>query len=418
MSANDDLGPFPSLDGLRSRLGDVPRKLGWLSKSPLEFSEPGFLRGASVQDDPVKKVFSMFRELWKHGDVRWGRLLKANSLLYKPGEKDCPGELMYCMNPSDEISYSRIKTGVRKLSNLRELDLPLAGASQRVIEWWQDMNDDMCYHEGFKLPEEWTETEGCRVNTLLFHRGHLPQGFLSVSCLPVLVTKAAPHLALPIPCAYWPEGLIEWLKLEENGIHSSEDEISELREEREQIYTSILGPCLRVFHEHEILNPHVDVYQFQWDNVDRKEFAHVSGGMSALSQPGIDGDFERLELIFYTKGNDRKFSELVQRFAHFPWDTGSPIGPWDVIPLGSFGKDVLGYERFSGLMLAPALARPERPLVEALEVRGTPVRFLSVIPLTHEETAMSAQNHASFVSRIQSISFDLAFDPDREEFLR
>ena len=189
--------PFPSLEPLRGRMGRAPRKLGFFATPPIAFPEPDWLRPLTVQQDPAKKLFGQFKQLWKEGIVSWGRIIKANRGLFSPGTDDCPGEMMISMADDDKDTFARLPELTKRLGQLRELDSPPPGASQREIEWWEDMNNDYSYHEAFSLPEHWPYGDraykGCNV---LFHRGHLPGGYIQ---MPVLVNRHSPVVAMVVP---------------------------------------------------------------------------------------------------------------------------------------------------------------------------------------------------------------------------
>lgn len=234
----------------------------------MEYALPPWLAKASAKDDPLKDFFSEFRDLWKHGEVVWGRVIKANYQLFEHGAFDCPGDLLFCPGVPDESAWQRVLAGGTHLSALRECDLPPPGDSERVMQWWEEMHDDMSFHLGVPLPGEWTNAEGCRGSSAMFHRPHLPHGFIATRTLPVLVRHAPPYFAMPVPVAYWPDGLLEWMVTQGQGVSNSNAAAEAARQRREAACTSILGPIRKVAHPLETKQPHVDVYQFQWDGPD------------------------------------------------------------------------------------------------------------------------------------------------------
>jgi hypothetical protein len=411
------------LPALRERLGNPKRDLGWFKPSPMEFPEPPFLKNVSAHDDQTKLIIHSFKHLWKHGVVVWGYVVRANALLFSPGSEDCPGTMIFSATDTDESALELLPQFTRRLGELRECDSPSPQWNQKETEWWEDLNDDMSYHKGVRLPAEWqTGNADYKGSSVIFHRPHLPGGYFQSRVLPILVDPVG-NLVQTIPFSYWPDGLAEYL-IEHFGFGKNEnaarrpDLLEYLardpidQEDREAAYNRVFGPIVSVLHELMPGPDHLDIYKFQWP-APRNEHGYVSGGMSNLLQPN-GGEFSRVELVFYSKHHDTRFAKLLQVFSRYPWQTGASLGPWDTIPLGDLAEAVLGTHRFPALMFFPGVARPESSIHQMPAFAACDVRFFTAVPITQAELEfkLSAGTEA-IIQRIDEIRLDLAFDPER-----
>jgi hypothetical protein len=407
---------FPSLDSLRARLGPPPRKLGWFEEPPIAFPEPPWLKDVSVTDDPCKRVFANFKSLWKNGRVVWGRLIMANRTLFESGTNDAPGEVLYSLTADDQHAIDHLAPLVAKLWSLVTDPDPAAALTPSEAEWKEDLQTGTSFHAGVRLPETWQPVGHIYMaSSPVFHRGHLPNGRIDSRFLPLLVNPEVPRLAMVIPHSFWPPGLHEWM-LAHSGIEpEAPPPLPENHlEEREKIYATHLGPISSVFHETEVRESHIDVYCFDWLSTPRGEVAFVTGGMSDRDQPGVSGDFQRVELVFYAKQKALPFVELLRNFAHYPWETGAAIGPWHTFPLGDMAETALGTPRFPGLVLIPGTAKSERSIWEALTVNGQRVFFLTVFPITQAELDFSLENGSAALGELLTTKrFNIEFDPQR-----
>jgi Suppressor of fused protein (SUFU) len=416
---------FISLATIREKLGNPPRGLGFFKPSPLAFVEPPWLSGVSVKDDPTKEIFGAFKTVWKHGNVVWARVIRANRALYAEGADDCPGTVIFSPTASDADAFDQLSVLARCLIELGDTKEPDPDWPQRVAEWWEDLQNDMSYHRGFRLPAEWQPTNGdYKASSVVFHRAHLPGSKVQSRFIPLLVDPVG-NIAQIIPVTYWPTGMAEWLALEHGVDLTSAGQVGELdvvdclapdpldSGHRERAYENVFGPIASVYHELVPGPHHIDVYKFVWPE-PRAEVAYLSGGMNNAMQIG-SGDFSRIELVFYAKNEDQRFAELVRSFAHYPWQTGASIGPWHTIPLGSYAEAALGSDRFSALLFFPGVAKPDSHVHQAREFSSSGTRFLTIIPITQAELEQKLEHGIeSLLAKMTELHFDLAFAPDRQ----
>ena len=421
--------PMPSssdfLDHIRRSMGSPPRSLGWFKPSPFAIPEPAWMVRANASDEPLKEFIRGQKSLWKHGVVVWGHVVRANRKLYEDGKDDCPGTFIFSATATDDEAIAELPRLVKCLHDLMNHDAPAPGWTQRELEWWEDLQNDMACHRGFRLPESWmTKCTDYKGSLLLLHRPHLPDGKILSRLLPLLVDPVS-CIAQVVPVEIWPDGLAAWLANRCGFPETSSEAQSAIgdslrfladtigdRTEREEAYRSVFGPIESVYHELIISPHHIDVYHFRWEP-PRDEHGYVTGGMSDALQPG-GGDFSRVELVLYTKEHREHYLKFLQSFARYPWQTGHPILPLDTIPLGDHAASMLGSDRFTNLTFLPGVSKAESAIHESPTLAATQTRLMTVVPLTDSEFQFK-NSHPSqaFLDLLRERRFDLAFSPER-----
>jgi hypothetical protein len=419
------------LDRIREKIGTSGRRTSWFKQPPFAFPEPHWLKGVSSDDDAVKNIFRAFHDIWKHGVVVWGFVIRANRLLYEQEPGDCPGLMIFSTTADDAASLERLPQMAERLWALREIRLPESGWTQKETEWWEDLQDDMSFQKGVKLPSEWPNGGSeYRGSCVMFHRAHLHGGMIQSRVLPLLVDPVS-NYAQTIPCDVWPNGMAEWLMCRfplptalqtasETGDHEDagdafcEENVN--RELLEEAYMRVFGPIVSVFHEVALGPDHIDVYRFHWSE-PRNEHGYVTGGMSNLVQPN-GGQFARIELVLYAKTHNECYLRLLRTMAHYPTQTVECIGPWHTFPMGEYAEQMVGTTRFAALLFFPGVAKPETPIHVAPKLEPFGIRYLTVVPITASELNLSLQQGIdALIERFDSARFDLAFDPARESLV-
>jgi hypothetical protein len=109
----------------------------------------------------------------------------------------------------------------------------------------------------------------------------------------------------------------------------------------------------------------------------------------------------RVELVFFMTA---RISAMIPDLSHFmsdvmlhaskqPFLNDAPIDEGDVLPIVPIGQGETYFlydETTAGLLLVePPRTFPESELPRALKLDGDPVRFLAMVPVTHEEIAFA-----------------------------
>ena len=165
------------------------------SHGPLGVVAPDWL----PHDPLLARWFETLPLLWREGEVVWSHLVQANSLLFRPGTENCPGEVLY--DPTGRVDPQRFPDAARAMFGLKGL---------RLRNPWMAFFAEVLTHErtrtsGVELPAS-LGARGLQTATLLFFRGHLPGGVLGAHRLPILVSPKVPGMVMMLPSRFWPRG--------------------------------------------------------------------------------------------------------------------------------------------------------------------------------------------------------------------
>jgi len=405
------MNPLHDLTEVRNALGNPPRKLGWFAHPPIQFPKPDWAKDVNTQKDLLLKVFDLFRDLYKNGKIVWGRVMRANVMMFAPGENDCPGLVLYSLADPDDLAVERLEALRNQLVALRDREEPVPGWTTKEQELWEDLNEDMSYQGGCRVPPAWSPPEReYRLSTILFHRGHLPDGYLQSDILPILVQPHLPFAPIVVPFAYWPDALKKFLSEPSAPLASGRTNIAL----REEAYQRELGEMVSVFHETEVRGEHIDIYLFG-PREPLNHYVYLSGGMSDHPIPNDDAGCRR-ELIFYATERSLLLANFIRQFAHYPSETGSCFRDGDLVPLGKHAEACLGTDRFPFLLFRMAVRHQDLRLPGCVAIDSDPILPIMVIPLSEAEaTLVKESGLAAFdalVKRPESPS--LIFDPERK----
>ena len=160
-------------------------------------------------DDPLRKSFDRARDLMVHGDIVWGHIVQANTLLFSPGDADCPADVLFGSNPSDDLSPQRLQAAASAAMALKGTR-PVDEGLHRVAA---ALTDEMSRHPGLDLPDALTRGAPMRMAVIMVHRVYLPLRYLAFSALPLVVSRARDAVML-LPVRHWDESLVRaWLDL-------------------------------------------------------------------------------------------------------------------------------------------------------------------------------------------------------------
>jgi len=164
------------------------------SHGPLNVSAPEWF----AHDPVFQRWFAALPALWRDGKVVWASLVQANSLLFRPGTADCPGEVLY--DPSGRVDPGRFADAAQAMYGLKGLRL----RNPWLKFFAQALTHERVRTSGFDLPAS-LGARGLQTASLLFFRQHLPGGVLSGGRLPLLVSPDHPGIVMMLPSKYWPD---------------------------------------------------------------------------------------------------------------------------------------------------------------------------------------------------------------------
>ena len=187
------------LDECRSNIGRAPRKVSfWKYHTYLFTQGPKW-----AATDPLLYYFQNQKLLLEQGTVVWGHIVQANTLMYKAGPLNCPGDIVYCADP-------KLVVDVRQLSDVARQLFKLKGeAKSDSQESWisEYLANERKRVFGLPVPSTISPSMPCAISTVFFNRKHLPTGVLTKSLMPLLVMEQEPQIAMVLPSDYWPESM-------------------------------------------------------------------------------------------------------------------------------------------------------------------------------------------------------------------
>jgi hypothetical protein len=189
------------LDPTRAAFGPAPRTI----KTWDHLEPPRWMKG----DDPLRATYTGLRDLLTKGDVVWGRIVQANTLLFRPGGEDCPADVLFGADPGVDLAPRRLDAAADAAFALKG-KTPEDEGLARVA---RALTNEMERHGPVDLPDAVTHGARMRMVTIMVHRGQLPCGWLASTVLPLLVTPDR-DFGMILPKRYWAGDLVRgWLDL-------------------------------------------------------------------------------------------------------------------------------------------------------------------------------------------------------------
>ncbi|MGA2590050.1 MAG: suppressor of fused domain protein [Bryobacteraceae bacterium] len=201
----------------------------------------------------------------------------------------------------------------------------------------------------------------------------------------------------------------------------TDESTAQFAEIRKQVYKGFFGEPHSVFKEAIPLIPHVEVHAYYRGGKDgRAVCTVVTSGMSdlAMSVPAGAKTPRRAELIFYCAEPKQEYVETMRWLAHFPHDQKTSIGPGHTIPNGNPPAPFWGSSILDTILLIPPIVMRDLTLPKELILRGDPVHFLWVVPLTTPECNLKlAQGVEAIFELFQQNRHPHVFDPNRASYV-
>lgn len=202
-----------ALDHLRQKLGQEPRRIGFMGFGwgGRLFPIPPSLRGLTVEQEPMLDTLLRQKDIWRRGRIVWGYIVMANEALYLPGTDDLPGDVIYSLTATDEEAMARLPEIADALfeAKVAEKELSDFPEDQRGVVEHLRHETDRAF--GLAVPESLSHGMPCHVSSFWAHRAFLPDEALGGRFVPLLVLADKVHDVLIIPGSFWPSDLcIPW----------------------------------------------------------------------------------------------------------------------------------------------------------------------------------------------------------------
>ena len=157
-------------------------------------------------DDGLVDLFDGMSSVFGRGKVVWGHVVQANRQLFEHGERNHPGEVVFSLKDSRDVTPHDLWQVAGILGSLK--DTQPARPELRPIA--SHLTSEINRVFGLTVPPIVSPDIRCHLSTTWFTRKHLPDGRLAASLLPLVVSRTKPYYALPLPEKYWPDAFVEW----------------------------------------------------------------------------------------------------------------------------------------------------------------------------------------------------------------
>src|SRR5262249_16983578 len=155
--------------------------------------------------DRLHPLFRNASKLFANGVVVWGQIVQANGSLFRDGDNNSPGEIVFSLADGHLVRPHHLQTIASEIFDLKGTTPEEAGL--RAIA--DHLTNERTRVYGLPVPRSLSPRIQCRISTTFFVRKHLPNGRLCSGSLPLVVNPNEPHFAMPLPQKYWPEELVE-----------------------------------------------------------------------------------------------------------------------------------------------------------------------------------------------------------------
>lgn len=183
----------------RQKLSMPPRSFSFFDRRALKMRAPFWMT-------PLDRLYLVYRQqdhLLEQGQVVWGCIVQANTLLFKTGRGDHPAAVLYSPDPffdEDVDLLLRIAYGIYSLKGTLPLDETLARFAHMIT-------NEMERQLRLPLPLGMTEGREVFYTTIMVPRKHLPDRKLSQGVFPLLISPEQTPAAMILPSTFWPEPL-------------------------------------------------------------------------------------------------------------------------------------------------------------------------------------------------------------------
>ena len=192
---------------LRRAQGQVTDKIarpfgapGFLERTYLHIRPPRWCRQS---DDELMLIYRDQKKLLFEGEVVLGLLVQANALLFRKGFADAPANVIYTADMSVENPVVKLREIAERLFSLKgtkpddALERKFAGMIS--YEYSRDFR--------VTLPESLAQGLDATYTTIMVHRKHLPEGYITNDFFPLLIHQES-RAAMILPARYWSEELL------------------------------------------------------------------------------------------------------------------------------------------------------------------------------------------------------------------
>lgn len=189
------------LDRTRESFGPPRRTLeGFLQPKP----------PAWMARDELRAFYDRFRPTLETGDLIWGHVVQANTILFRPGDEVSGAVVAYGTAPDRDVTPTELRraaSAAMAAKGKKQVDPALAFVGATLAA-------EYTRHPAIDLPPPVTRGVAMRMAIAVVHREFLPRGYLVSGLLPLVASPERDFVCL-LPARYWAEDLVRgWLSLD------------------------------------------------------------------------------------------------------------------------------------------------------------------------------------------------------------
>jgi hypothetical protein len=182
-------------------LGKIPRPISWFEQATyLSSSAPAW----AIKDE-LQTFFKNQAWLMKQGHLVWGSAVQANVQLFSPGIDSCPADVVYPTKQILDFDPEVLKVIALKIYDLKGTQPD----DKSLIKVANHLTNELERVFGLFVPSSFCENIPCGISTIFIARKHLPNGYLSQTIFPLMVSPEQPKIAMILPSRYWPTAMVE-----------------------------------------------------------------------------------------------------------------------------------------------------------------------------------------------------------------
>lgn len=188
---------------ISKNLGEIPRNFGIWKTLRLQIFPP---LGVKKFRPELQIIYDNQRKLLKEGKVVWAVVVQANVSLFEKGKKDHPANVVYSLEANTE-DLPKLAEVANKVGYLKNRDFLLNEKEETLSDL---VADEMKSAFDVELPASFASGLESFLTTIMIHRQHLPEKYLTRNYFPLLVHPET-NASMIVPSEFWTEKLLaDW----------------------------------------------------------------------------------------------------------------------------------------------------------------------------------------------------------------
>lgn len=140
------------------------------------------------------------------GKLVWGNIIQANNYLFTPGNCSYPADVIYPVKQPQNFEPEVLREIASKIFRLKGTE----PTDPLLLKVANHMTDECDRTFGLFVPSSFCLNIPCELSTIFVNRQHLPNGYLSRSLFPLIVSSEQPKIAMILPSRFWPSAMVDW----------------------------------------------------------------------------------------------------------------------------------------------------------------------------------------------------------------